>query len=432
MKHFSMKYAILLGCIALLSSCGNNQLEQESIHYETHNSQENSEESETQEEPSEPTAATVVEWACNTAGELTQSSNSEIETMRQALVNFRSSLSDDLLEEASTCLDNERLYLWHNTPANDRGARDGIQYQDLDDTQLESFKTILSLFLSNDGYKKVNDITVLSEGWLEDIMPDSWNPGFYYIDMFGNPETSGSWGFQLDWHHAAITFIVHGDNVSMVPAFLWGEPGKGEFDGESFDIFAQERDLWVELYNSLSETESTSAEVGTQSDSNSLQVGPADRAGDIDPYIGDYNYSEYATGLKYSDMSAEAKANLETVMKEYVYNLTGSFADVWWDDIEANIDDTYFAWIDGVDTPDSESKFYYRIYNPYVWIEFNTEDVTGANANNIDDWNHVHSITRVPSTGLSGGDYSIFANIINNAGPKMLSDHYAMADHHNY
>lgn len=192
--------------------------------------------------------------------------------MRQAIVDFRSSLSEDLLEEASTCLDDERLYLWHNTPANDRGARDGIQYQDLSDTQLESFKSLLGLFLSEDGYKKVNDITVLSEGWLSEIMADAWDPGFYYIDMFGNPETSGSWGFQLDGHHAAVTFLVHGDDVSMVPAFFGGEPSKSEYNGESFDIFAAERDLAVDLYNGFSESEVASAEVYEQSSSNSLMV----------------------------------------------------------------------------------------------------------------------------------------------------------------
>lgn len=319
--------------------------------------------------------------------------------MRQAIVDFRSSLSDELLAEASTCLDDERVYLWHNTPANSRGARDGIQYQDLNEEQLDSFKSLLGLFLSADGYKKVNDITVLSEGWLTDIMPDAWNPGFYYIDMFGNPETSGSWGFQLDGHHAAITFIVHGDNVSMVPAFMGGEPSKNEYNGESFDIFAQERDLALSLYDGFSEEEIAAAV--SDSSTRDFAAGPADRAGNPDPYIGDYDYSEYATGLKYSDMSETTQANLQAVMKEYVYNMTGSFADVWWSDVEANIDDTYFAWIDDVDAPDAESKFYYRVYNPYVWIEFNTENVTGANANNIEAWNHIHSITRVPSNNAT-------------------------------
>ncbi|WP_199270252.1 DUF3500 domain-containing protein [Algibacter sp. L3A6] len=350
--------------------------------------------------------------ACNTTGEVEQSTNDEIEAMREAMVAFRASLSSTLLEEASVCLDDERFYLWHNTPANN-GNRDGITYGDLSIAQLTSFKAMLQLFLSADGYQKVYEITELSEGWLNNIMSDVWDPDFYSIDMFGNPETSGSWGFQLDGHHCVINFLVHGDNVSIVPAFLGGEPASETYNGVAFDIFENERDLALNLYNGFSADENTKAV--TTSSSRDLEVGPADMNGDPDPYIGTYDYSGFETGLKYTDMSDATKANLILVMKEYVYNLSDTFADVWWDDIITNIDDTYFVWIDNVDAPTATSQFYYRIYNPYLWAEFNTEDVTGANSNNIDDWNHVHSITRIPNNPSTdnGGDYGLFAYIIN-------------------
>ena len=358
-----------------------------------------------------------------------QSTNTEIEALRQAMITFRSSLSDALLAEASNCLDDERFYLWHNTPANNDN-RDGITYGDLTEEQLNEFKAMLQLFLSIDGYEKVYEITELAEGWLNDIMSNVWDPDFYSIDMFGEPETSGSWGFQLDGHHAAINFLVHGDNVSIVPAFLGGEPAAETYNGISYDIFTDEKDLALALYSAMNEDELTVA--ASTSTSHDLQVGPADRNSEPDPYIGDYDYSGFETGLKYSDMSAVTQANLVLVMKEYVYNLATSFADVWWADIEANLDNTYFVWIDNVDTPDAKSQFYYRIYNPYLWVEFNTENVTGANSNNIDTWNHIHTITRIPNNPETnhGGDYNIFANIINNGGPMTLLEHYALADHH--
>ncbi len=368
--------------------------------------------------------------ACNTTGEESQSTNTEIETMREAMVSFRSSLSTTLLDEASVCLDDERFYLWHNTPANNDN-RDGITYGDLSDSQLTAFKDILQLFLSSQGYQKVYEITELSEGWLNNVMSNTWDPDFYSIDMFGDPETSGSWGFQLDGHHCVVNFLVHGDNVSIVPAFLGGEPAADTWNGEDFDIFSDERDLALTLYNSLDATELASA--STTSTSHALEVGPADQNGDPDPYRGTYDYSGFATGLKYSEMSTTAQANLLLVMKEYVYNLTDSFADVWWTDIMDNIDDTYFVWInDTGTTPTATSEFYYRIYNPYLWAEFNTEGSTGANAATIADYNHVHTITRIPNnpTTDNGGDYGIFAYLINQDGPKTLLEHYALADHH--
>ncbi|WP_417600457.1 DUF3500 domain-containing protein [Owenweeksia hongkongensis] len=368
--------------------------------------------------------------ACNTSGTVDQSSNTEIETMRQAMVAFRNSLSTELLNEGSTCLDNERFYLWHNTPANNDN-RDGITYGDLSASQLTAFKEILQLFLSADGYQKVYEITELSEGWLNNVMSAVWNPDFYSIDMFGDPETSGSWGFQLDGHHCVVNFLVHGDIVSIVPAFLGGEPAADTWNGESFDIFSDERDLALALYNSLDATELS--EASSTSTSHSLQVGPADMNGNPDPYKGNYDYSGFETGLKYSEMSATAQANLILVMKEYVYNMTTNFADVWWADIITNINDTYFVWINDAGTsPTATSEFYYRIYNPYLWAEFNTEGSTGANSGSIADYNHVHTITRIPNnlTTDNGGDYGIFASMINGNGPKTLYEHYAMANHH--
>lgn len=373
---------------------------------------------------------TTLTEECVTTGEVSQSSNTEIETMRLAMVDFRSSLSATLLSEASVCLDDERFYLWHNTPANN-GNRDGITYGDLNTSQLTAFKDILQLFLSADGYQKVYEITELSEGWLSNVMSSVWSPDYYSIDMFGNPETSGSWGFQLDGHHCVVNFLVHGDNISIVPAFLGGEPAANTYNGVDFDIFKDERDLALNLYNSFSSTELSS--VSSTSTSHSLEVGPADMNGDVDPYRGNYDYSGFETGLKYSEMSTATQANLILVMKEYVYNLSTSFADVWWADIMENIDDTYFVWINDTGTsPTATSEFYYRIYNPYLWAEFNTEGSTGANANSIADYNHVHTITRIPNNPSTdnGGDYGIFAQMINENGVKTLYEHYALANHH--
>jgi hypothetical protein len=78
-------------------------------------------------------------------------------------------------------------------------------------------------------------------------------------------------------------------------------------------------------------------------DSATMLVGPAGRNGNPDPYIDNDDYSDFETGLKYSDIFAETQANLARLMQEYVYNLNTPFADVWWADIVDNIDDSYFV-----------------------------------------------------------------------------------------
>ncbi|MDG1730949.1 MAG: DUF3500 domain-containing protein [Polaribacter sp.] len=362
---------------------------------------------------------------CTTAGTVAQSTETQIETMRQAMLTFRNSLSSTLLSQASNCLEDDRFYLWHNTPS--RNNRDGIYYGDLSSTQLANFKSLLQLFLSSEGYQKVNEITVLAEGFLSTINSNQWNPNYYSIDMFGDPENTGSWGFQLDGHHCVINFLVHGDNISMVPAFLGGEPVRETYNGTTFDIFQDERDLALNLYNGFTTAENTAAV--SSGSSATMLVGPANQNGQVDPFRGTYDYSGFETGLKYSEMSASTQANLILVMQEYVYNLNTTFADQWWADIMTNIDDTYFVWLDNVTTPTDTTQFYYRIYNPYLWVEYNMENPVGQG---LEQWNHAHTITRIPNNPATdnGGDYGIFAQMINQDGPKTIYEHYAMADHH--
>ncbi len=372
---------------------------------------------ETEDVPSQPDLS-----LCDTTNVSEISTDENVEVLRQAMIAFRASLSEELLGEASNCLDSARVYLWHNTPANDDN-RDGITYGDLSDEQYALFVEVLQAFLSDDGYQKVYEITQLSEGFVGQQNADLWNPDFYSIDMFGDPENTGSWGFQLDGHHAAINFFVNGDDVSIVPAFMGGEPVADTFNGEDFDIFASERDLGLALYAALTEDELAAAVTDGIA---ALQVGPAEMNGLPDPYIGDYDYSVFAAGLKYSDMSADTQALVTELMQVYVYNLETPFADVWWAEISANIDDTYFVWSGDGDASASEYPiFYYRFYNPAVWIEYNVESNAGPG---VDEGNHGHSIIRVPST-YNGGDYSIFASAIN-TGPRTLLEHYVLVEHH--
>jgi hypothetical protein len=368
------------------------------------------------------TVNTTVEECTNSTSAI--STNARIVALKNVMLTFRTSLSEAELAAVHTCLDNERFYLWHNTPGGD--SRGGLQYSDLSATQLSAFKDVLQAFLSTDGYKKVDDITTLAEGFLSDINSNAWGTEKYAIELFGDPATSGSWGFQLDGHHCAINFLVDGEVVSMVPAFLAAEPVAETHNGTAFDIFQKERDGALTLYNLLTTTELVAA---TSTRTRAMEVGPAARDGDADPYRGTYDYSGFATGLKYSDMSAAAQAELVTLMKEYVYNLETEFADEWWVDINTNLSNTYFVWIDEVGNPSATTQFYYRIYNPYLWVEYNMEDAVGQG---IQDHNHIHTITRIPNgpATANSGDYGTFAQLINRGGPSTLYEHYALEAHH--
>jgi hypothetical protein len=294
--------------------------------------------------------------------------------------------------------------------------------------QLTLFYEVLDAFLSDDGYTKVSLITKDVESHLNKIRPGFWDPNHYHIALFGNPETDGSWGFQLDGHHLALNFLVHGDEISIVPAFIGSEPAT--ING--IEVLRDERGNAFALLNSLNANQ---REQAIQTGRRRLQVG-AGRS--EDPFL-NYDYSDFVgVGLKASEMNDVQKDNLRNLIKTYVYNLETEFADIWMADIDARLDDTYFVWIGGTTTGD---PIYYRVFNPAVWIEFNNEggagggrggrggrdrgarrgrDDDGPRGGNLD---HIHSITRSPN----GKDYGIFAL---NHGPKTLLEHYALEDHH--
>lgn len=94
-------------------------------------------------------------------------------------------------------------------------------------------------------------------------------------------------------------------------------------------------------------------------------------------------------------------------MKEYVCNLSTNFSDMWQVDVEVNIDDVYFVWINNLVTALT------------VTPEFNIEDSTRGNVGIITKYNH-----------LKNEVIMIFFKIINGNGMKTLYEHYTMADHH--
>ncbi len=329
------------------------------------------------------------------------STKPSIVALTSAMKNFRASLSSELLADASFPLGHKESYSWTNTPPGRNDDRGGIRFDALSIDQLTRFYEVLNVFLSDDGYTKVSLITKGTETHISNINPSFWASNLYYIALFGNPETDGSWGFQLDGHHLALNFLVHGDAVFIVPAFI----GTRLATVNGTEVLENERGNAFALLNSLDENQRTKA---IQTGRRRLQVGPGRST---DPFL-NHDYSEFVGGgLKASEMNASQKEHLRNLIKTYVYNLETEFADIWMTDIDAGLDDTYFVWIGGTTIND---PIYYRVFNPAVWIEFNNES----------GLDHIHTITRAPN----GNDYGIFAL---NRVPKPLPEHYTSADHHN-
>lgn len=343
--------------------------------------------------------AQSVETEKTTEGIAEISTKPSIVALATAMKGFRASLSSERLADASFPLGHKESYSWTNTPPGRNEDRGGIRFDALSIDQLTRFYEVLSVFLSDDGYTKVSLITKATEAHISNISRSFWASNPYYIALFGNPETDGSWGFQLDGHHLALNFLVHGDSVFIVPALIGTRPAIVN----GTEVLESERGYAFALLSSLDENQRTKA---IQTGPRRLQVGPGRST---DPFL-NHDYSEFVgIGLKASEMNATQKAHLRNLIKTYVYNLETEFADIWMADIDAGLDDTYFVWIGGTTVND---PIYYRVFNPAAWIEYNNES----------SLDHIHTIIRAPN----GNDYGIFAL---NRVPKTLREHYASADH---
>lgn len=327
-----------------------------------------------------------------------------IMTLATTMNNFRDSLSEELLAAATYPLGHKEMYSWSNLPPSMSQDRGGIEFSKLSADQLSLFQKVLNTFLSDDGYTKVSLITTRAGTDLLEMKHEFWDSRPYFVALFGNPETDGSWGYQLDGHHLSLNFLVHGDEVSIVPAHFGTQPTfvKGT------EVLEGERGNALSLLKSLDKTEKEKA---IQNGRRGLKVGPGSST---DPFL-NYDFSDFVgVGLKASDMDDNKKGNLRTLIKSYIYNLETEFADIWMEDIETGLEDTYFVWIGGTTETDS---IYYRVYNPAIWIEFNDEGRSNGRPN------HIHTVVRAPN----GKDYGIFAL---NSGPRTLLDHYIHDEHH--
>jgi hypothetical protein len=107
-----------------------------------------------------------------------------------------------------------------------------------------------------------------------------------------------------------------------------------------------------------------------------------DRSGILTGAGNDDNIPETAVGLPGSAMDSDQRVAFLGLIGLFVEQLQADQAQVRMEEIEATLDDTYFAWFG---TLSDDNAWDYRVQGPEVWIEF--DHVSPA---------HIHSIYRDP------------------------------------
>ncbi|MCJ7465369.1 MAG: DUF3500 domain-containing protein [Maribacter sp.] len=310
--------------------------------------------------------------------------------IQEAAENFLGTLTEEQLGRTKFAIDDDEWRTWCNV---DNGiyTRQGFSLKEMDPAQKKAAFNLMQASLSAKGLALSKDI-MKTDQTLKELNngSDAYDEELYFFTFMGNPSETEPWGWQLDGHHLVINYFVLGDQIVMSPVFMGGEPiitTSGKYKGNS--IFQDEQNLGLAFMQSLPKEQQKMATLST-----SKLKDDAKAQAFKDNLILNYE------GLPVSMLSESHKKAFLALVAQYIDNMREGHRQIKMEEIEAHLDNTWFAW---VGQTDAEAVFYYRIHSPVVLIEFDHQRVVGVP--NVDhslpSRNHIHTVVRTPN----GNDY---------------------------
>jgi hypothetical protein len=266
--------------------------------------------------------------------------------------------------------------------------RHGLLLEDLDAAGRDRALAVVRASLSAHGYRQTIDLMHLNRtiGELSDNT-HGLNEWLYWFSLYGEPESGGPWGWQLDGHHVNINCVFVGDRMVLTPSFLGAEPviaGSGKYAGTV--AFRAEEALGHELFTQLGGAQREQA-VLADTLPKELHVGAFRDNWELDPQ-----------GLRLADMTHGQRATARRLIALYVDRAAAPQAAARTAEVLAHEGDTRFGW-----AGDPDGTFYYRIHSPVILVEF--EHMAGVLFDNdYPSRRHVHTIVRTPNGNDYGAD----------------------------
>ena len=312
------------------------------------------------------------------------------EPVRKAAEAFLAVLTAPQRAKTVFAVDDNEWRMWMNQSFY---VRQGVSFLEMSEPQRESAFGLLRASLSARGLRLTRDIMRLNHtlGELTGDNFDEYGEWQYHITVMGTPSATEPWGWQLDGHHAIVNYFVLGDQVVMTPFFAGSEPviaPSGKYKGTT--ILQDEQSRGLAFVNGLDEGQRKQAILRVSKTGND-NLTEAWR----DNVVLDY------AGVRATSLSEAQRKQLLDLVDLYVGNMDDGHARVRMEEVKAQLDRTWFAWI-GATAPDS--VFYYRIHSPVILIEFDHQrpaalrHLADPNAPNRE---HIHAVVRTPN----GNDY---------------------------
>lgn len=276
---------------------------------------------------------------------------------------------------------------WSNLPSGvTRFERNGLRLGDLTPVQLERAFDFLASALSPHGYETANQIVgadavlaafprAASVGWSDDN---------YWLAFFGQPTSTGPWGWQFGGHHLAINgSFADGRVIGLSPTFVGVEPASFEYAGAHATPFADELAAGRAVMQALPEALRAEA-----------SISPRPRG--VEAGAGQDGFIPEVRGSAVAGWPDQARALLLETIGHWVLLQPRENADARMAALKAELDDLHFAW-NGPHKAGDDGNVYYRIQGPTLIIEFSTEDGIAV------DGPHFHTIYRDPTNEYGAG-----------------------------
>ena len=325
------------------------------------------------------------------------------EPVRIAAEKFLAALGEEQRRKTQFPVDDVEWRKWMNQSFY---VRQGVGFNEMSAAQREAAFGLMRASLSAKGLQLSRDIMKLNHT-LGELNHDNfveYGEWLYWITVMGTPSATEPWGWQIDGHHLIVNYFVLGEQVVMTPSFFGSEPARatsGKYRGTS--VMQEEQAAGLAFMKALTKEQRTAATLRTSKDGND----------NLTEAFKDNVVLDYA-GVPVRTLSGAQRRQLLGLIGLYVHNMRDEHARVRIDEVNAHLDETYFAWIGGIE-PDS--VYYYRIHSPVVLIEFDHQKPANLRHLYPDApyRDHIHAVMRTPN----GNDY----------GKDLLRQHYAEHPH---
>lgn len=292
----------------------------------------------------------------------------------EAAQRFLGTLRPDQRQAATFPFQSEERLNWHFIPK----ERKGLPLKQMDATQSAAALELLRTSLSAQGYEKTATIRELEKVLFQMENGNAGrDPGRYFFTVFGEPSTSGNWGWRYEGHHCALNWTVVGRKaIASSPQFFGSNPGEVRVEvpgapAKGTRVLGAEEDMGRKLVNALN-TEQRSVCVLNEKAPSDIITGASRQAA-----------IQEDTGIAYDKLNAEQRGMLLSLIRVYTNSQAKELADKRLSALrKAGLAKVKFAWMGSTEPGQGH---YYRVQGPTFLIEY---DNTQNNAN------HVHSVWR--------------------------------------